>query len=228
MLKPEQLCKHRGCGNLAAAFQFCVAVSLELVIDLAVGIRELDVAVLEGLLRQVEGIALGHSVGDGVFLLDEVIHLPVTDNLVLIEAAHDGVLVAEGVETRPEDTAVEESILGEDVHSIVLDWSAGEDEFVRCRIAEAVHRLALGRIMRLYPLALVCHYEVWFPSGQSLKNALAPCAFVINDCHLQTAFLGSAEAVEGGEALFLIAHHDRCCEGEVCHLLHLLGPYAAD
>ena len=82
-----------------------------------------------------------------MFLLDQLVEIPVGYDLLSVEAAHDGVSVSEGVEVLAEDGTVEETVLTENVHRFILYRGAGQDQLVPGLIAQAVHRLALFAVM---------------------------------------------------------------------------------
>lgn len=77
LLEPEELGQDRGGRNRAAVRQFCEVVTAEPVVDVPLFLAHGYVAVLEGLFREVEGFFLGNSVGNAVFLLDQLIQVPV-------------------------------------------------------------------------------------------------------------------------------------------------------
>ena len=70
------------------------------------GVGELNVSVYKGLLRQVEAFFLGYAVGDGVFFLDQFVHIAVAHDLVLAVPSHNAVAVFESVEVGAVDRRV--------------------------------------------------------------------------------------------------------------------------
>ena len=103
LLQAQELRQNCGGGDGAAVCQLRIAVPPEPVVKVALRAAQCDVAVLEGLLRQVEGFLFGHAVGDAVFLSDESVQVTVPDDLLAVEAAHLAVAAAESVEVCPED-----------------------------------------------------------------------------------------------------------------------------
>ena len=105
---------------------------------------------------------------------DEFVEVLVLDDLLAVEAAHLAVAAAEGVEVRPEDGRVEEAVLTENVHRLVLHRGAGENQLIPGLVAQLVHRFALGRIVGLDALALVGDDQVGIVLQQLFKDAVSP------------------------------------------------------
>ena len=139
LLQPQEFGQHRGCGDLPAVVQLGEAVPPQTVVDGPLFGREDDAPGLECLLRQVQGFLFGHPVGDGMLFADEFVEVLVLDDLLAVEAAHHGVAVAEGVEVGAEDGRVEEAVLTENVHRLVLHRGAGENQLVPGLVAQLVH-----------------------------------------------------------------------------------------
>ena len=150
---------------------------------------------------------------------DEFVEVLVLDDLLAIEAAHHGVAVAESVEVGAEDGRVEEAVLTENVHRLVLHRGAGENQLVPGLVAQLVHRLALGCIVGLDALALVRDDQVGIVLQQLFKDAIPPRRFVVDDGHLEALEGKCFEIGEGLETLGFCAQQrlDRVPEvGIVC------------
>ena len=228
MLQPQEFRQDGRCCDLSSAVELCVAVSPDPVIELSLLLIHCDVPGLKGLLRQIDGFFLCDPEGDAVFFLDQPIQVLVSDDLFLIETAHDGVSVPELIEVCPEDLRIQEAILAEDVDRIILDRSSGKDQLVSCLVSELMDRLALRCIMGLDPLTLVADNHVRIVLLQFFKDSRAPGALVIDHGHLQCFERKLHQIVELLDPLALLSQERPAGIFKVREFLKLFRPHRND
>ena len=228
LLEPEQLGEDCGGRDGAATVQLGETVPPEFIVDVPLLLAEGDVPVFKGLLRQVEGLLLGHPVGDAVFLLDQGVQVAVLHDLLTVEPAHHTVPPPEGVEIHAEDGGVEETILAEDVHRLVLHRGAGEDQLVPGLVPQLMHSLALGGIVGLDALALIGDDQVGVIGQEPVEDVLPPGGLVIDDGHLQCLEGELVQVIQCLDAGFLVTEQHLDGVLEIGVVVELLRPDGAD
>ena len=91
---------------MLAGLQFQEAAFAQLLVYGLLGVGGLNVSVYKSLLGKVKTFFLGYAVGDGVFFLDQFVHIAVAHDLVLAVPSHYAVAVFEGVEVGAVDRRV--------------------------------------------------------------------------------------------------------------------------
>lgn len=124
-----------------------------------------------------------------MFLLDQLIHPLITNDLVPVKAAHDGISVAKRIEAGAEYAVIQKAVLAENIDGIVLYRGAGKDQFVRRRISQPVHGLALCGVVGFDTLAFVGNDKVGIVADQRLEDFITPGRLVICNSDLE-AFPG--------------------------------------
>ena len=163
-----------------------------------------------------------------MFFLDELVQVPVPDDLFPVEAAHLAVAAPEGVEIQAEDRGVQEAVLTEDVDGLILDRRPAQDQLVPGLVSQLVHGLALGGVMGLDPLAFVRYDEVCVEAHQGVDDILSPGGLVVDHGHLQVGVWEPLKVRQLLQALGLGPQHGAYGVWEGGVILKLFRPDGAD
>ena len=163
-----------------------------------------------------------------MFFLDELVQVPVPDDLFPVETAHLAVAAPEGVEIQAKNRRVQEAVLTEDVDGLVLDRRSAQDQLVPGLVPQLVHGLALGGVVGLDPLALIRYDEVRIEAHQGVDDVLSPGGLVVDHSHLQVWAGEPLKVRQLLQALGLGPQHGADGVGEGGVILKLLRPDGAD
>ena len=69
-----------------------------------------------------------------MLLLNQGVQVLVTDDLLAVETAHLAIPAPESIEVIAENGRVQKSVLAENVHRLILDRGAAQDQLVPCPV----------------------------------------------------------------------------------------------
>ena len=150
--------------------------------------------------------------------------MPDPEDLLVPVAALDGVAAHKGVVLIAEHGPVEEAVLAPDVHELILNGSAGEDQFVPRLVSQGMHRLGLLCVVGLDPLALIADDHVGIVLLQRIEDTLAPCGLVVDHGHPALLEAVPLQIAQGLQPLPLVSQERPARDREGRILIQLLRP----
>ena len=162
-----------------------------------------------------------------MFLFDEGVQVAVLHDLLSVEPTHHAVAAAECVEVLAEDGGVEETVLAEDIHGLVLHRGAGEDHLVPGLVPQLVHGLALCGIVGLDALALIRDDHVSIKGQEAVEDVLTPGGLVVDHRHLQRLEGELVQVIQGLQPGLFVAQQHLDGVLEVGVVVELFRPHGA-